>query len=169
MTRTLAAGYRLVLTTKERAKTTAIGQASQESGINRADLFLAAQVTIADLSYREIQTTFCQILDDLQTFHLYLCLVQLPRGGESKNWQILCDLYQVGQIRALGVINVPTRHFLEFLESFPAVPAVNQIDFQGGKLPVSAQLELAAALTLTNNNFCLSEWEMAQLSASWLD
>jgi diketogulonate reductase-like aldo/keto reductase len=126
----LEAGYRLIDTAKIYGNEKEVGEAIRDSGLQRSELFITTKLWNEDQGYDSTMRAFEASLDKLGLDYLDLYLIHWPatsRRGES--WQALQDLYDQGQVRAIGVSNFTVRHLEELKSDSRMVPMVNQIEF----------------------------------------
>ena len=124
----LRTGYRLIDTAACYGNEKAVGEAIQESGLDRKDLFLVSKVWIQDADYEKTMRSFEKTLENLQTDYLDLYLIHMPYGDYHGSWRAMEELYHAGKIRAIGVCNFLLDRLVDLILSHEIVPAVNQIE-----------------------------------------
>ncbi|MBL7814215.1 MAG: aldo/keto reductase [Saprospiraceae bacterium] len=126
----LETGYRLIDTAAMYQNEAEIGQAVQQSGIARQDIFITTKVHDNDQGYDKTLKAFDTSLKKLNCDYIDLYLVHWPlRATRKDTWQALERLYTEGVVRAIGVANY-LLPFLNELETYAnLVPAVNQVEF----------------------------------------
>ena len=124
----LRTGYRLIDTAACDGNEKAVGEAIQESGIDRKELFLTSKVWIQDAGYEKTMRSFEKTLENLQTDYLELYLIHMPYGDYHGSWRAMEELYHAGKIRAIGVCNFLPDRLTDLILSHEVVPAVNQIE-----------------------------------------
>ncbi len=124
----LRTGYRLIDTAACYGNEKAVGEAIQESGIDRKELFLTSKVWIQDAGYEKTMRSFEKTLENLQTDYLDLYLIHMPYGDYHGSWRAMEELYHAGKIRAIGVCNFLPDRLTDLILSHEVVPAVNQIE-----------------------------------------
>ena len=124
----LRTGYRLIDTAACYGNEKAVGEAIQESGLDRKDLFLVSKVWIQDADYEKTMRSFEKTLENLQTDYLDLYLIHMPYGDYHGSWRAMEELYHAGKIRAIGVCNFLPDRLTDLILSHEIVPAVNQIE-----------------------------------------
>lgn len=126
----LEIGYRLIDTAAMYRNEAEVGQALQQSGLPRAEVFVTTKVDNADQGYDPTLRAFDESLRRLHCDYVDLYLVHWPlRRTRKDTWRALERLYADGRVRAIGVSNylVP---FLEELRGYASmVPMVNQVEF----------------------------------------
>ena len=124
----LRTGYRLIDTAACYGNEKAVGEAIQESGLDRKDLFLVSKVWIQDADYEKTMRSFEKTLENLQTDYLDLYLIHMPYGDYHGSWRAMEELYHAGKNRAIGVCNFLPDRLVDLILSHEIVPAVNQIE-----------------------------------------
>ena len=149
----LRAGYRSIDTAAVYGNETGVGQALQESGVPREDIFLTTKVWNADQGYEATLKAYEASLKKLGTSYLDLYLIHWPVAGKFVDtWKAMTELYRDGRVRAIGVSNFHIHHLKEILESSAVVPAVNQIELH----PLLNQKEIRDFCQL--NNIIVEAW-----------
>ncbi|KAK7420926.1 hypothetical protein QQX98_002490 [Neonectria punicea] len=130
----LEAGYRHIDTAQFYANEKEVGQAVQQSGIPRKDIFLTTKILIpagsVEKSYEKCAESVKML--DPETGYVDLFLVHSPNGGKDARkemWQALERLYEEGKAKSIGVSNFGIKH-IEELKQFAKVwpPHVNQVE-----------------------------------------
>ena len=124
----LRTGYRLIDTAACYGNEKAVGEAIQESGLDRKDLFLVSKVWIQDADYEKTMRSFEKTLENLQTDYLDLYLIHMPYGDYHGSWRAMEELYRAGKIRAIGVCNFLPDRLTDLILSHEIIPAINQIE-----------------------------------------
>ena len=124
----LRTGYRLIDTAACYGNEKAVGEAIQESGLDRKDLFLVSKVWIQDADYEKTMRSFEKTLENLQTDYLDLYLIHMPYGDYHGSWRAMEELYHAGKIRAIGVCNFLPDRLTDLILSHEIIPAINQIE-----------------------------------------
>ncbi len=137
----LEAGYRYLDTASMYENEPAIGQAIQESGIPREELFLCSKVWRNSLGYASTLKEFETSCKNMKTDYLDLYLIHWPRPTDLsadwkepllETWRALEELYQKGKVRAIGVSNFLPHHLNYLTEHTSVLPMMNQIEFHPG-------------------------------------
>jgi diketogulonate reductase-like aldo/keto reductase len=69
-------------------------------------------------------------LEKLQTSYLDLYLIHWPQPGTTfETWRAMEELYEKGQIRAIGICNFLIPHLKSLMENSRIKPMVNQFEF----------------------------------------
>lgn len=136
----LASGYRHIDTARRYENEKMVGNALQQCGIPRRELFLTSKVWKTDLGYDKTMASFEASLKDLQVQYLDLFLIHWPLpfpGADWKplvteSWRALERLYDKGAVRAIGVCNFLPQHLLHVLKTANTVPMIDQFEFHPG-------------------------------------
>lgn len=152
----LDVGYRHVDTASLYMDEDMIGEAIQESGIPRKELFLTTKVWKTEMGYQKTLESFEQSCKKLQTDYVDLFLIHWPvpdfgpqvdathpgRSPETEGipwpelcqdtWRALEKLYTDGKVRAIGVSNFLPHHIMAILKTATVEPMVDQIEFHPG-------------------------------------
>jgi len=131
-------GYLMIDTAEYYDNQKLIAKAIALSDKTREDLFITSKIWNNHQSYRQTIKAFNQILNDLDTDYLDLCLVHWPATKGIECYQALEELYAQGKIRAIGVSNFEIEDLQELLKVAKVVPAVNQVELH----PLLPQIEL---------------------------
>jgi 2,5-diketo-D-gluconate reductase A len=126
----LAAGYRHIDTATMYANEAEIGRALQDSGLDRAEVFITTKIRPSDAG--QANSVLRQSLRALRTDYIDLWLVHWPpsRKGESRQlWNELLELQADGHVTDVGVSNYTLPEIDELVRSSGQAPAVNQIDW----------------------------------------
>ncbi|RGP67694.1 alcohol dehydrogenase [Fusarium sporotrichioides] len=130
----LEAGYRHIDTAQYYGNEAEVGEAVQQSNIERKDVFLTTKILEAagsvDLSYSKCVESIKKL--DPESGYVDLFLIHSPNPGAAKRkemWQALERLYEEGRTKSIGVSNFGIKHIDE-LKQFAKVwpPHVNQIE-----------------------------------------
>lgn len=124
----LNTGYRMIDTAASYGNEEAVGNAINESGIAREDIFISSKVWIQDAGYEKTMKSFEKTLHNLQTDYLDLYLIHMPYGDYHGSWRSMEDLYRSGRVKAIGVCNFFEDRLVDLILSHEIVPAVNQIE-----------------------------------------
>ncbi len=126
----LEAGYRSIDTATIYENETGVGRAIKQSGLPREDIFVTSKVWNTDQGYESTLKAFEASLKRLDLDYLDLYLVHWPvKDKFQETWRALETLYQVGQVRAIGVSNFLIHHLESLLQTARIVPMVNQVEF----------------------------------------
>ncbi|WP_234573562.1 aldo/keto reductase [Rhodohalobacter sp. 614A] len=121
-------GYRAIDTAASYQNEEAVGDAIQESGIEREDLFVTSKLWIEDVGFEATQKAVETSLNKLQTDYLDLYLIHQPFGDVHGSWRAMEELYKDGKLKAIGVSNFHPDRVMDLIVFNDVVPAVNQIE-----------------------------------------
>lgn len=124
----LQAGYRSIDTAEAYQNEEAVGQAIKDSGIERKELFLITKLWIRANGYDGAMRGFEKSCQRLGTDYVDLYLIHQPMGDVYGEWRALQELYQAGQIKAIGVSNFHNDRVMDLMTHFEIKPTINQIE-----------------------------------------
>jgi diketogulonate reductase-like aldo/keto reductase len=126
----LNAGYRSIDTATYYQNEHRVGQVVADCGISRKEIFLTTKVWNSDQGYHSTIKAFETSLEKLQTSYLDLYLIHWPQSELTfETWKAMEELYEKGQIRAIGVCNFLIPHLKRLMENSRIKPMVNQFEF----------------------------------------
>lgn len=137
----LEVGYRHIDTADIYGNEAQIGEAIEESGIARKDLYLTTKIWNSNRSAHGVKYSLEQSLKKLKTDYLDLLLIHWPANAKqfenwkeinAETWKAMEELYKSGVIKTIGVSNFMLPHLEALLETAEVIPAVNQIEFHPG-------------------------------------
>jgi len=140
----LEAGYRHIDTATIYQNEEDVGMAVRESGIPREQIFITTKVWNGDQGYESTLRAYERSLQvmGLDWVDLYLIHWPIPET-RAETWRALVRLFEMGQVRAVGVSNFTVRHLQELEAASSLVPAVNQFElhtyFQRKELVAACQ------------------------------
>lgn len=138
----ISAGYRHIDTATFYGNEVEVGQAIQECGVPREDLFITSKVWKTERGYEKTKASFLKTLEDMQLDYLDLYLIHWPasfcqyENWEEINletWRAMTELYKEGKIKAIGVSNFLPHHLTALLKT-EVKPMVNQIEYHPGEM-----------------------------------
>lgn len=121
-------GYRLIDTAQSYGNEEAVGQAIQECGVLREELFITTKVWISNAGYDKAKASIEESLRKLQLDYLDLVLIHQPLGDYYGTYRAMQDLYKEGKIKAIGVSNFFSDRLVDLTLFNEVVTAVNQIE-----------------------------------------
>lgn len=124
----LEVGYRAVDTAQVYQNEEGVGQAVEESGIPRGELFLTTKIWVSNAGYERARASIDRSLEKLRTDYVDLMLVHQPFGDYYGTYRALTEAYRAGRIRAIGVSNFYPDRLADICLNVDVVPAVNQIE-----------------------------------------
>jgi diketogulonate reductase-like aldo/keto reductase len=125
----LAAGYRHIDTARIYGNEADVGAAIRESGVPRAEVFVATKLWNDDHGHDRALRAFDASLArlGLDYVDLYLLHWPVPRA-RLDSWRALEALHAAGRARAIGVSNFMPDHLEELFAAANVPPAVNQVE-----------------------------------------
>lgn len=122
-------GYRHIDTASFYHNEAGVGQAINNSGIDRSELFITTKVWNEDQGYAETLQAFERSLALLNTSYIDLYLVHWPvKGKERDTWKAMEELYRKGKVKAIGVSNFLQHHLEALLPYCTVRPMINQME-----------------------------------------
>ncbi|NKE10772.1 MULTISPECIES: aldo/keto reductase [Kocuria] len=156
VTDALEVGYRHIDTAAAYGNERQVGQAIQQSGLSRDEVFLETKVWINDYGFQETQHAFEKASGKLGVEKIDLLILHQPLTPEFDRtiaaYKGLEKLLEDGKVRAIGVSNFMPEDLDRLMEQTTVIPAVNQIEIH----PYFRQTELV------NNNR-----ELGIISQAW--
>lgn len=137
----LKAGYTHIDTADIYGNEAQIGEAIEESGIDRKTLYLTTKIWNSNRSAAGVQQSVEQSLKKLRTDYIDLLLIHWPANEKqftnwkdinAETWKAMEKLTKCGTVRSIGVSNFLVPHLTALLETAEVVPAVDQIEFHPG-------------------------------------
>ena len=139
----LELGYHHIDTAQVYGNENSVGQAIQDSGIDRQDIFLTTKVWNDKGSYEATKLSIDESMEKLKVDYLDLLLIHWPNpkefqandGWKERNaqvWKAMEEYYQAGKVKAIGVSNFLEHHLEELLKTATVKPQVNQIKLSPG-------------------------------------
>ncbi len=134
----LNAGYRLIDTAKIYKNEEGVGEAINNSGIPREEIFLTTKLWNPDQGYETTLKAIDESLEKLKLEYVDLYLVHWPttdpEAKESNNkreetWKAMEEIYKSGKAKAIGVSNYTITHLEEMKKYATILPSVNQVEF----------------------------------------
>ena len=134
-------GYRHIDTADIYGNEAEIGEAIEESGIARKDLYLTTKIWNSNRSAEGVKKSVEQSLEKLKTNYLDLLLIHWPANAtqfenwkeiNAETWKAMEKLYTSGVVKTIGVSNFMLSQIEALLETAEVIPAVNQIEFHPG-------------------------------------
>lgn len=133
---TIKSGYRLIDTAQSYFNESEVGEAIEECGVERSELFITTKIWIDNYGYDKCRASVMDSLRKLKTDYIDLVLLHQPFSDYYEAYRALEDLYDLGVIRAIGVSNFyPDRLSDICLFERNIIPAVNQVEVN----PLNAQ------------------------------
>jgi diketogulonate reductase-like aldo/keto reductase len=124
----LDAGYRHFDTAAAYGNEYSVGRALRKSGLARKDVFITGKIWNSHIRTGQTLQAFYQILDNLDTDYLDLCLLHWPVEGKEEAWSTLVQLYEQKLVRAIGVSNFHVHHLNDLIRATGVKPMLDQIE-----------------------------------------
>lgn len=125
----LEAGYRHFDTAQIYRNEAYVGEALQEAGAKRNELFITTKIWNDNLWWEGFDESFEESLKNLQTDYVDLLLIHFPVTEERRPaWHKMEETYKSGRAKAIGVSNYTVRHLEELLSECTIKPTVNQVE-----------------------------------------
>lgn len=142
VTQALKAGYRHIDTAAAYFNEAEVGKAVKDSGISREEIFITSKLWLQDYGYEAAKKGLETSLEKLGLDYVDLYLLHQPYGDVAGAWKALEEAKAEGKIRSIGVSNMTSKIWKEFVPQFATMPAVNQVECN----PFFQQKELRALL-----------------------
>ena len=140
----LKVGYRHIDTAAAYANERGVGNALQQSGLHRDEVFIETKIWISDYGYDETLHSFDKSAGKLGIDQIDLLILHQPLPSAFERtlgaYRALEQLLADAKVRAIGVSNFMPPHLERLLGEVKVVPAVNQIEVH----PYFQQRELQA-------------------------
>jgi len=124
----LDTGYRLIDTAAAYGNEEAVGSAIRNSDVPRDEVFVTSKLWLQDAGYEATKDAFERSMDRLGLDYLDLYLIHQPFGDVHGSWRAMEELYEDGQVRAIGVSNFHPDRLMDLIVHNDVVPAVDQIE-----------------------------------------
>jgi diketogulonate reductase-like aldo/keto reductase len=132
----LEAGYRHIDTAQIYGNEESVGQAIQESEVERSEIFLTTKLWNDHHSYKGVMDSFDESLDKLKTDYVDLFLIHWPNPKalrdrweetNAETWRAMEELYRAKKVRAIGVSNFRPHHLEALAKTADINPMVDQL------------------------------------------
>lgn len=126
----LELGYRHIDTARIYGNEREVGTAVSDSGVDRAEIFLATKLWYQDLSPEGVRGQIERSLRALGTDYVDLLLIHWPNPELSLNatLEAMAELREDGRARGLGVSNFPSGELKRALKVSPAPLIAEQVE-----------------------------------------
>jgi diketogulonate reductase-like aldo/keto reductase len=121
-------GYSHIDTAASYQNEEAVGRGIKQSGVAREKLFITTKLWIQSNGYEGTIKAFERSLKRLQVEYIDLYLIHQPFGDVYGEWRAMEDLYQQGNVRAIGGSNFQPDRIMDLIIHNKITPAVNQIE-----------------------------------------
>lgn len=134
----LEVGYTHIDTAQIYGNEASVGDAIQDSQLNREEIFLTTKVWNDKHAYDLAKESIEESLKKLKTDYLDLLLIHWPnpkalrennawKAANAQTWKALEEYYKAGKIKSIGVSNFMIHHLEALLETAEIIPHVNQV------------------------------------------
>jgi 2,5-diketo-D-gluconate reductase A len=148
----IEAGYNHLDTAASYQNEEAVGNGIKQSGVTREKLFITTKLWIQRNGYEGTKLAFENSLKRLQLDYIDLYLIHQPFGDVYGEWRAMEELYQQGQVRAIGVSNFPPDRVMDLMIHNDITPMVNQIEVN----PFQQQIDTQKFLQ--DNSIYIEAW-----------
>jgi len=145
-------GYNHIDTAASYLNEEAVGRGIKQSGVARENLFITTKLWIQGNGYEGTLKAFERSLKRLQLDYIDLYLIHQPYGDVYGEWRAMEELYQQGQVRAIGVANFQPDRIMDLMIHNQITPALNQIEVN----PFQQQIDTQKFLQ--DNNVQTEAW-----------
>lgn len=128
----LAAGFRHVDTAQAYRNEAAVGEALEESGVPRCEIFLTTKVWVSNFAHDAFLASVEDSLGKLRTDYVDLLLLHWPGGSDVPHAEQIESLNEVqrrGWTRHVGVSNYNVTQMADAIRRSPAKIATNQVEY----------------------------------------
>lgn len=124
----LGRGYRRIDTATFYANEAGIGEAYENSGLKRSEIYLATKLWTNVTSEKAAKATVERSLRALRTDYLDMLLIHWPTPANAEVWRAMEDMYFEGILKGIGVSNFKEHHIDELNAVSRISPMWNQIE-----------------------------------------
>jgi diketogulonate reductase-like aldo/keto reductase len=125
----LSAGYRHFDSAQAYDNEQFLGEAWQNSGLKREELFLTTKIAVQHFGPKKAPKTFDESLSKLRTDYVDLLLLHFPVTLlRQRTWPALEAIQASGKAKSIGVSNYTIRHLEEMEKYAKVTPAINQVE-----------------------------------------
>lgn len=125
----LEAGYRLIDTAMVYGNEKGVGEAIDETHLERKSIFVTTKLWNHDQGYDKTFRAFSRSLELLGLDYVDLYLIHWPGNDKRlESWRALTEIQASGRAKAIGVSNFTIAHLIELAKLSDAIPAVNQVE-----------------------------------------
>jgi len=145
-------GYNHIDTAASYMNEEAVGRGIKQSGVAREKLFITTKLWIQSNGYESTLKAFERSLKRLQLDYIDLYLIHQPFGDVHGEWRAMEELYQQGEVRAIGLSNFQPDRIMDLMIHNKVTPAVTQIEVN----PFQQQIDTQKFLQ--DNNIQTEAW-----------
>lgn len=123
----LTADYRLIDTAAGYRNERAVGEAINESGISRKEIFLTTKLWVQDFGEEQAEKAIDAALERLNMDYIDLLLLHQPMGDIYGAWRAMEKAVDSGKVKSIGVSNFESFQVQDLMMHNTIKPVVNQI------------------------------------------
>lgn len=120
-------GYRLFDCAQIYGNEDIVGEALQNAGIPRHDIFITTKVWFTEFEGDNVRQSLLTSMKKLKTDYLDLVLIHWPYGNTYHAYRELEKMYKEGLIKSIGVSNYQESQLIDLIHFNHVAPVVNQI------------------------------------------
>lgn len=124
----ISCGYRMIDTAIMYQNEKEVGEGIKKSGVGREEVFITSKLDSTCNSYTKAKEEIMLSIERLGSEYIDLFLIHEPYDNNLDMYRALCEAYENGLIKAVGVSNFNKRRLDIFLSECGIIPAVNQIE-----------------------------------------
>ncbi len=124
----ISCGYRSIDTAQAYHNEEGVGNAIEQCGVPREELFITTKVWISNAGYEKAKASIAESLRKLKTDYIDLLLIHQPFSDYYGTWRAMEEAYKNGQLRAIGVANFYPDRLIDLCQFAEIAPMVNQVE-----------------------------------------
>lgn len=121
-------GYRSIDTAQAYGNEEGVGNAINQCGVPREQLFITTKVWISNGGYEKAKASLHASLEKLQTDYIDLVLIHQPFNDYYGTYRAMEEAYKEGWLRAIGVSNFYPDRLIDLCKFAEISPMVNQVE-----------------------------------------
>ncbi len=127
----LKIGYRHIDTAQAYDNEEYVGEAIQNSEVDREDIWLTTKIWRSNFQSEDVKSSFEESLEKLQTEYVDLLLIHWPHGQIpfKETLDAMSDLVDEGKVRNIGISNFTTSQMEEVEEVSEKPVLTNQVEY----------------------------------------
>lgn len=128
-TAAVEAGYRHFDSAQAYHNEQFLGTDWQAANLQREETFITTKIFVSNFLPKKLKCSFSKSLNLLSVEQTDLVILHFPVTIlRKKAWQVLEEVYEAGQTRAIGVSNYTIKHLEEMKQYARVMPHVNQVE-----------------------------------------
>ncbi len=124
----ISVGYRSIDTAQAYFNEEGVGEALQECGVPREELFITTKVWISHAGEKKAAASIDESLRKLKSEYIDLLLIHQPYGDYYGTYRAMEAALAAGKVRAIGVSNFGAGRFTDLALHVDVPPTVNQLE-----------------------------------------